>query len=165
MEMMIAGFIILLLFMLKDPHTVRVQWNSVATFVGFMVFLTFIRIAIMSFNYYHGGGVGMYFPTQVWTFALVPWEDAFFVLPLVFLQKFKLTSKWFIWYPAMIGMSIWFGMGHGYQGTSAIFITALYPYFASYRYGRKFGFGTVMCCHVIYDFMTYYVGKFGWFLF
>ncbi len=71
--------------------------------------------------------------------------------------KKQITQLWKpITWAIALGLSVHFGMGHAYQGMSAVVITMLYPFFISYRYGRKVGFGTVMVCHILYDFITFY---------
>ena len=156
------GCAILILFALFDRNTVRVDWGALSKFQAFLVMLTLFRIAQFSFAYESGAGIpGMGPIGQIspWQFFLVFWEDAFYVLPMVFLRKFKWTSKWYIWYPIFIAMSAWFGHGHLYQGLYAAVVISLAPYFLSYRYGSKFGFGTIMLSHICYDFVTFYTIK------
>jgi len=158
----ISGFVIFI-YMLLRKHTrkvMRVQWNSVSTFLAFLAFVTVIRIAGFDFFQDMSGGQNVLpqLPPEldgkpIWRFAIVFWEDAFFAIPLFY--AWKHLRKW----PAIgitIFMSLWFGSGHSYQGVQAIAITALYPYFISLRHGKKVGFGTVMACHILYDVITFY---------
>ena len=165
-EPFIWGNLIFLYFLFFDSKTIEIKWDAVSRFLAFMSLITFFRISIASFTQ----GIEHTLPNsntyglEPWKFALVFWEDAFFVLPMVILSRFEFTNRWYIWMPAMVGMSYWFGTGHAYQGNIAVWITAIYPYFISYRYGVKFGFGTVMVCHIMYDFITFYTARFTPFL-
>jgi len=157
-----AGLLILVLFLLFDKNTVRIQWDSLAKFLAFIVVVILFRISLFSYS----GDIPSIPPEldrPVWPFALVFWEDAFFVLPLFFLNKIKCLSKWYIWYPVAIALSINFGLGHAYQGVLAVFEAGLYVTLVSYRYGKKVGMGTVMLAHIIYDFSTFYTIKYIWF--
>ena len=80
------------------------------------------------------------------------WEDCVFVLPIFLAFKY-LHKKWAI--TIAIILSGIFGFGHLYQGETAVLITSIYPYIA-YRYGLKYGFGTIMLCHILYDYFTFY---------
>lgn len=57
---------------------------------------------------------------------------------------------------AALVLSINFALGHMYQGWGGVVVTFFYPFFISFRYGKKVGFGTVMACHILYDFITFY---------
>lgn len=122
----------------------------------------------------------------LWRLVLVFWEDAFYVLPIYLVskkevgswikykvlqfQKKYLKKGWIPWigtkeksrnlkpvtWGLAVALSINFALGHAYQGVGGVLITMLYPYFISYRYGKKVGFGTVMICHILYDFITFY---------
>lgn len=156
------GCFILLLYMIFDKNTVRVQWDSLAKFIAFLCVVFVLRISMISAS----GDLPLN-PAELanrpsWPFALVFWEDAFYVLPLMFMDKFKWLKKWFIWWPVAIALSVHFGLGHAYQGNTAIFITAIYPIFISYRYAKKVGMGTVMLGHILYDFSTFWMVKYAW---
>lgn len=158
MYYMIAGFAIVGLFALFDKHTVRIDWQALGGFIAFMSVATFIRIAM--YDYMHMAdpsfiprmhGELLYMPKIL--FSLVWWEDGFYVLPMFLAFKY-LPKKYAI--TVAIALSVHFGMGHLYQGIEGVLVTACYPYWVGYRYGTKFGFGTVMVGHVLYDFITYY---------
>ena len=157
------GCAILILFTLFDSNTVRIDWDALSKFQVFLVMLTLFRISKFSFFYDSGLSIPQMGPiSQIspWQFFLVPWEDSFYVLSMVFLRKFKWTSKWYIWYPIFVGVSVWFGYGHIYQGLYAAVLLSIYPYFISYWYGSKFGFGTVCLSHIMYDMVTFFTVKF-----
>ena len=146
----------------SDKQLMRVDLGGVSKFLAFIAMVTVIRLCAFdlamefapekfSEMIYQSHYTLM--QTPLWRLGLVFWEDAFFAMPMVYvIRKY---SKW-IWIPFVIAMSAMFGMGHGYQGMWAIAVTAVYPYFISYKYGTKNGFGTVMCCHIIYDVVTYF---------
>src|SRR4051812_40640784 len=84
------------------------------------------------------------------------WEDACHGLLLYLVSKtFKEGSK--------LGSLVWaitcgllmaeFGLGHMYQGIPSALLLSLYVPI-SYRLGKKYGFGTVMICHVLFDLIT-----------
>ena len=142
----------------RDKQLMRLDWGSVAKFLAFMTFLTVFRISANSFLSDMAGLSPATLPIEliylpVWHFFLVWWEDAIFALPIYWLLK--KCKKW-IAIPLIIALSLYFGYGHLYQGWFAVGLLSIYPYFISYRYGKRVGFGTVMVCHVLYDFITFY---------
>lgn len=147
----------------EEREVVRVDWSKIASFVGFMTLVSFLRIA--SYDLMLSMGAIKDLPTlpmeiamNKWTLCLVFWEDMFFGLPLYLVHKYMNEGwmKWLKW-PITVLVSLMFGLGHIYQGIFAVFVTSLYPYFISKKYGERHGFGTVMMCHIIYDNMTTYM--------
>lgn len=94
--------------------------------------------------------------TIPWQAALtVSWEDACHGLPLVLIERFtnKLKYGKLLLLPAIALVTASFGLGHVYQGLGAAAALSLYvPY--TFWAGKKYGFGTVMICHVLYDLAT-----------
>jgi hypothetical protein len=147
----------------KEKEAVRVSWNKVAEFIAFMVILSILRVAFYDFML-EMGMISKFptIPAQIamsrWTLALVFWEDAMFGLSLYFIHKYMKAGKimtplkWIL----TIAISALFASGHSYQGLFGVAVTSLYPYFISKKYGELHGFGTVMCCHIIYDNFTVY---------
>lgn len=85
----------------------------------------------------------------------VPWEDACHSMPLVLAGLLWGGSKWYPWLSkaALVVVMASFASGHIYQGIlPAIGISAYI--LVSMHYGKKFGFGTVMLCHIMYDMST-----------
>lgn len=158
----IALLAMLVLNFTKHREIMRISWDKVAQFCGFMALLTFARIASYDFLLQSGLSKslpGMYpeIMSSKWTLMLVFWEDMFFGVPLYFIHKYwngKITRylKW----PVTIAMSLLFGLGHSYQGWQGVALTSLLPFFISKGYGEKYGFGTVMVCHILYDNITVY---------
>lgn len=72
----------------------------------------------------------------------------FSLLLIYYAEKF--LPKW-IFVPIVVLSSLIFGAGHLYQGYFVAALLSLYPYFVSYKYGKKYGYGTVMLCHITYD--------------
>lgn len=153
-----AGIGLVLLFRIFDKKTIRVDWQALGGFLAFMAVVTFLRISMYDlirisdpefFPTVHDDLMNM----PKFLFALVWWEDGFFVLPIALAHKF-LTKRWAVIFSIIF--SVHFGVGHIYQGLGAVFVTALYPYFVAHRFGKKYGYGTVMVGHVLYDYITYY---------
>lgn len=146
----------------KDPQLIRIEWNKVASFLAFMAIFTVGRIAMYDFMVdmdprflwnLHRDNVISQIP--MWSFMLVFWEDVFFGMSIYWIMKKFKEQKW-IWVPAVTAISVLFGLAHGYQGPYAIMITTFYPFFISYRLGKKYGFGTVQIGHILYDVITFY---------
>ena len=88
------------------------------------------------------------------------WEDACQALPLVILGSMIEGKRWLkpLYFMLIAGMSITFGISHSYEGLQAMIVMSLYIPFTM-RLGKKYGFGTVMICHVVYDLLTYFTFK------
>jgi hypothetical protein len=159
----IIGIIITVYLILFHRHDIRVELDKVAKFLAFMAIVTAFRLALGS--YFQTPPLSDSFPIQFWQFALVFWEDAYFVAPLYFTYKMR-DHKYFkyVWYALAIYLSVDFGLGHAYQGLKGVIITSIYPVFISLRYSRKVGIGTVMVCHILYDMITYTTAKYGFLL-
>ena len=159
MERFIIGILLIILMCFYDRKVLKVDFKAIGYFLVGMFLLTMTRIFVYDFLYdaYNQFPYRMAFIAQKiagWDLGLVFWEDAFYVIPM-FLAV-KLLKKWYLYTPIIALLSIDFALGHQYQGNHAVFITALYPFFISYRFGKKYGLGTIMICHVIYDFITVY---------
>jgi hypothetical protein len=152
---------IMVLVFIFDKKTLRVELDKVAKFLAFMAIITAIRLALMSHSNSFGNSNLMDIP--FYSFGLVFWEDLFYAIPIYYTRHLK-DHKYakYVWYSLIIALSAHFGMGHLYQGVFAVFLTAIYPYFISYRYGKDVGFGTVMAGHVLYDMITFLTVKYGW---
>lgn len=142
----------------KKDEFIRIEWDALAKFVGFMAIITMVRFCMadiaMMFSpetiesvtrSVQGIGVG--------STLFVFWEDVWFVMPIAFIMRKIFPTHKKIATLLIVLISVIFGMGHLYQGYMAA-VLALYPFFISYRYGKKYGLGTVMLCHMFYDFVT-----------
>ena len=83
------------------------------------------------------------------------WEDACFSMPLVLAGLMFNKSKLWSWLskPMLAVVMASFACGHLYQGLSSALMISLYIPFAM-QMGKKYGYGTVMLCHIMYDFST-----------
>lgn len=82
----------------------------------------------------------------------VYWEDAFFTLPILILERLKTNRVILIILLCLNAIS--FALGHLSYGLLWATITLLYVPFISYKYGKSNGLGTVMVCHILYDLIT-----------
>ncbi len=151
--MQLTGMCLFLTLFFRGSKLVRTDWNKVAAFFGFAVFIEIIRMGLMdsdpSFKIepdYPGTGLA----NMIWVF----WEDMLFVMPIYFVKDYLKLNK-NIWMPVVIISSLIFGSLHVYQGYVAAIVLSIYPFFLSYRYGIRNGFGTVMVCHIMYDAVTH----------
>lgn len=156
---MYIGIGLIIILSIFKPKLMDVKLDKIAKFLAFMAIITVFRVSLNSYLFELDPINNFPAPPwqlmgmSKWRFGMVFWEDAIFAIPMVFL--FKYMKKW-ITIPLVIGLSLLFASGHMYQGWWAVGITAFYPYFVSYRFGIKVGFGTVMVCHILYDFITVY---------
>jgi hypothetical protein len=144
----------------REKEIMRISWDKLAQFVAFLVVLFVIRLMIYDFQY--SSGTMTQLPTippeiagNKWTLGLVFWEDMFFAVPLYFIWKY-MSRKW-LQVTLTVIISALFGLGHFYQGWFGVAITSLLPYFVSYHFGKKYGFGTCMLGHILYDVSTVYL--------
>lgn len=147
----IAGALSLVYVYKINKESLRIDLEAIKRFLIFMAWVAMARAAMM-----------LFFTTP--QAALLPlinplhmlgvfWEDSLFVLPLVMLRDFGKMPK--IPYNILFVISaLVFTSGHLYQGIWGLTAFA-YP-FVSAHYGRKYGFGTMILCHMMYDFITYY---------
>lgn len=141
----------------------RVDLDFISKFLAFMVIVTAFRLCTLDFlieavpewtNRFLKPFQNMTSEISLWRLGVVWWEDAFFVLPVVYMQRY--SKK--VWIPFAALIFACFGMGHAYQGIYAIFISMCYP-ILSLNLGREYGYGTMMVCHVLFDiigFLTIY---------
>lgn len=163
MEFLIISIIaMIVLRFTKHKEIIRISWDKVAQFCGFLMLLSFVRIA--SYDFMFQTGVIENFPSVYpevmaikWAMVLVFWEDVFFGIPLYFIHKYMdgPKIKYLKWILTIV-ISALFGSLHAYQGIIGIIATSLVPYFLFYRYGKRHGFGTTMVCHILYDNVTVY---------
>jgi hypothetical protein len=155
----IIGFAVLIYMFFFDEKKLKVDFNVVAKFVGFMVLITFIRVGLLDIpevsNAFANKGLSR---TSFYRFLFVGLEDLFFVMIPLYLCKFCKTKtlRFAIW----VFFTGFFAIGHIYQGIFAVFVTGLYPYFISRKYTLKHGLGTVIACHFLYDCFTLSAVKF-----
>lgn len=144
----LTGIIFFLFALKKDPDVIRVDIDKVINF-GIACFVIFIIKAY----FYSANGIGISYLNQAYssginTLAAVWWEDACFVLPYLLLYRF-IGKQAYLFFPVFVATSIVFMMGHAYQGPTGQ-VTFIFP-FISFYYGKKYGAGTMMLCHILYD--------------
>lgn len=155
--MVIVGLIVFGLTYWKDRDILHVNPEAIKNFVVLMILFTFVRFALFSFGAEFGFDINQFnqgaSKVRFWQLTLVFLEDASFGIPIYYMiDKLKLSR--YIWMPVVAAMSIIFGLGHMYQFEAAFLISLIIPYFVFYEFGRKYGFGTTMICHVLFDMFT-----------
>ncbi len=141
-----------------------VKFKGVLYFLRVMILVSVYRYVIFRFiapASTLAGAKSMvgFIPWQA-TFGVF-WEDAVYVLPLVILARLYSDKTWYkyVKWPLLILTMISFGSGHMYQGVLAsIGLCFCIPF--SKKMGMKYGFGTVMACHILYDMIT--ILTLGW---
>jgi len=142
----------------KYKDVVRVDKKGLFGFAKWMVIITIFRVIVLGLltpksqlQAIHEAS--MFIPWQA-TLGVF-WEDMCHTVPLVLLGRMFKKTKWykFLSLPLMILVMISFGSGHVYQGVFAAAMISFYiP--VTIRLGKKYGFGTVMICHMLYDLIT-----------
>lgn len=149
MNQFYIGCGLLVIALLFFRNAIRIQWQSVASFCGFMCLVTALRFAAFEVS-----GAPSVHPYITFSgLSMVFWEDMFHAFPIWLARDYFKLSKW-IWIPIAVGLSLMFASGHIYLGLTWAATTLIYPYFISYRLGKQYGFGTVMVCHILYDVAT-----------
>lgn len=131
------------------PELVRFELKAFKFFLLLMFCVSFLRILYVSVAGKSPVNIHLF---DFYSLFFVFWEDMFFVFPSIFF--YHLTKNRYLVAFLMLISSIIFAMGHLYQGTTASLILTSYVPIAFY-FGRKYGLGTVMACHVTYDVLTY----------
>lgn len=165
--LILIGIAIFFLVLWKDKSVMRIDFNILKNFMALMVLLTFFRLFLFSVVNEFGfritdinQGIGQ---IEFWRFGLVFWEDAFFALPIYYMiDKWKWSQ--YIYLPIIAVLSICFGLGHMYQFEAAYFATLIIPYGVFYKFGKRYGFGTTMICHILFDMITFLTFKMSPFL-
>lgn len=129
--------------------------KSVGTFLKTMAKVTVARCVFMHFFPPTLATAAPVLKIPLWLTATVGWEDMVHTMPLALAARIlgnKLPAK------VMVGiltamMMISFGLGHVYQGMFAACMISFYIPIVT-NLGKKHGFGTVMVCHCLYDFIT-----------
>lgn len=147
-----------------QKHLVRVEARPVFNWCVFLIVMTAIRLFLLNcfgFQGITGPPIGL--KMIPWTAALtVFWEDACHGLPLLILSNMIGDKK--RWAKAvnalaLVLVSISFGIGHLYQGPFVALLLCFYVS-SSINYGKKYGFGTVMLCHTLFDLVTFLYVKY-----
>jgi hypothetical protein len=140
----LAGLILVAVFIF-DRERLQVDLTAIGKFLKIVLIGSALSFVIR----YSLGRIPTLPPVGFGSLLLVWWEDVLFSLLSIFYAE-KFLPKW-VFVPVAVSVSIVFGLGHLYQGPLAVLVLSFYPYFMSYKYGKKYGYGTVMICHVLYD--------------
>lgn len=139
----------------------RVQWKSVLNWALFMVPVTVWKMIGLHQLVATPEGLQILEAAtrNPWQIALlVFWEDMVFAVPITILDRYikNLWIKIPTVFIATLFMALIFGVGHWYEGgfSSACILAAYIP-LSVYR-GSKFGFGTMILCHMLFDLCTYF---------
>lgn len=83
------------------------------------------------------------------------WEDACHTLPLALAALLYSKDSWYrvLRIPMLLIVMLAFGSGHIYQGMIPAILLSFYIPF-TLKLAKKYGFGTVMLCHMAYDLIT-----------
>lgn len=142
----------------RHARLLRVDKEGLKKFAKFLVFLTASRYVYLKYLASPEvlssiGDITKMIPWQ--TIPGVFWEDACHALPLVVMERMFKNKMWFKYarLPLLCMMSFFFGLGHAYEGMGAVLAMMCYIPFTM-RLGKKYGFGTVMLCHIAYDMCT-----------
>jgi len=163
----IMGIVMITLVLRSSyAYLLRIEKRAVFSWIGIISVATLFRIAMFLLALKSGLSM-VELKTKLapvlslpWAAALgVFWEDACHGLPLVILGAMW-PSKWAMpmRIAALLIVMTAFGLGHVYQGFGAAFLLAFYiP--LSMKMGKKYGFGTVILCHTLYDLFTIFMVK------
>ena len=155
--------LVMIFLVLKSSYAslLRIEPKPVFAWAGLLTISTAIRCGLFLL-FLKSGLPTAPFKAQLagvdsipWAASLgVFWEDACHSLPLVILGLMW-PSKWMKPFRilALILVMIAFGLGHIYQGFIAAFLLSFYI-ILSMKMGKKYGFGTVILCHTLYDLFT-----------
>jgi hypothetical protein len=144
---------------------IRVEKKAVFDWIKFLATITIYRVLLFKLFPHFGP-----FASSAKNVAVIPWpltltvfwEDACHGLPLFMVKKLIGDRKWLKpFYYMLVGVvMLEFGLGHVYQGLLAAAMLSLYiPY--SIKLGEKYGFGTVMLGHTLFDLTTILTVKFA----
>lgn len=140
----------------KSEHRdlLRIESKALAKWCAFLILFTAFRVGHHKFMGYPpyptDSGVGI-IPWK--TTPLVFWEDMCHALPLVLIGRFIGNVKWYskaINRALLLFIMLAFGLGHVYEGYSAVFqLSFVVPW--TMKVGQRRGFGTVMLGHILFD--------------
>ena len=155
MILFLAAFSAVFLSLVSKVHKglCRIDRAAVIGFLRFMAILTVARV-IGHFLSAPRSPIDNAIIQSITPFStlLVFWEDTFFTLPILILEQYgvsKLVRNILLATSAVV-----FASGHLAYGGIWAFCTLFYVPLISYRLGKRYGLGTVMLGHVVYDFVT-----------
>ncbi len=155
----ILGF--MMLYLVKNSkyaNLIRVEKEGLIKFAKFLLVLTAFRFGYLKFLASDATLEGIKYITSMIPISTIPgvfWEDACNALPFVIGESMFRKKKWYKWLrlPILATLCLSFGSGHSYEGLGAVLAMTCYIPFTM-NLGKKYGFGTVMLCHIAYDMLT-----------
>lgn len=152
--------IIVLFGVYKSEHKDLLRFDKKAAFKWVLVLLGITAYRLLTFKLYSQLDT---FRDTMQNMTIIPWqmafttywEDACHGLPLVIMRRMMPKTKWskFLQYILLAITMLSFASGHLYQGVIPAALLSLYIPFSMSR-GEKFGFGTVIFGHILYDLST-----------
>ena len=149
--LMFFGMGIFIFLYITKNRLLEVKWEIVAKFLAYMFLIAMVKFAVPS-QYVDN--------TSVTSHLFVFWEDVIFSMSIYYIKDVLKQPKK-IWIPFAVFSSLLFGYYHLGYGVIWALITVLYPYYFSYKNAVKYGFGTVMICHIYFDFIMSLSTKFS----
>jgi hypothetical protein len=147
----------------EHSDLLKVNLKGLLRFGKFLILLTVIRVLLIQFVASDQFLNGIKQTTEMIPWQLmfgVWWEDACNAMALVVISRLLEGRKWLskLGTPLIAAMALSFGLMHLYEGIGAVaMMTAYVP--ITMMLGRKYGFGTVMICHMAYDLLTVFTFK------
>lgn len=147
-------FMILIAVFSSNRDLLRIDKKGIWKWIKFLAYISVLRFVVF---YIAWDFLKDTFADVSWlplsTTATVFWEDAFYSLPLLMLaRQLGESRKWFQ-YGSMALLSLAFGSGHIYQGFGAVAMLTCYVPITN-KLAKKYGIGTIMAGHVMYDMST-----------
>lgn len=154
---LISGFLLLTVYIF-DRDVLRFDTEAVVRFLKLALIGSSLSVVLNVLL----GRIPALPPVATSSLFFVGWEDVLFsLLPIYYANKYLHKN---IAVPLIVISSILFGLGHVYQGYFAAALISFYPYFISYKLGKKYGYGTVIFCHVAYDLLVVHASKLSHFI-
>lgn len=142
----------------KYKKLLKIDPKGLLKFAGYMVFISIFRFIIFKFlssdaMIEQARSMAHFIPWQA-TLGVF-WEDACHAMPLVIASLMFRRSKTYAWLakPLLLLVMFSFGAGHVYQGLLPAFAISFYVP-VTMNLAKKYGFGTTMLCHIMYDMTT-----------
>jgi len=146
---LMAAFIFAFIYK-KDKQILRIQKKEAIKVIGVAAFIFVLRCVLAS----HAPAdidnelIWILKNMPIWPLFFVFWEDLVFTAPILYLER-KGYNKTKI--ALTIVAVLIFGSLHLYQGWFGFVFSSVYLYFISIGAGRKYGLGTIMIFHVLFD--------------
>jgi hypothetical protein len=152
----LIGIILIILTFFTSYRTIlRVDLKAILKWIIFLVVVFLIRLVLYKLSI----GLSIFAIFRSLPLSITPfvfWEDAVFGLPLLlFRNHIKDTNKicHYIFYILLGLFSFIFAAAHIYQSLWTFGVMLFYIYVTN-DYARRYGYGTIMICHVLFDFIT-----------